>query len=113
MSLSYKGNGVKMANKYRLKALSLLQESKCCYECGTTLNLHRHHIFYGTANRKLSEKDNLVVYLCYEHHTGAFGVHNGNKALDLKLKKAGQRAYMKYYGKTAEEFRERYGKNYL
>ena len=35
---------------------SVLQSEKECFVCGTNLNLHSHHIFFGTANRKLSEK---------------------------------------------------------
>ena len=26
-----------------------------CWLCGTTVNLHRHHVFFGTANRKKSD----------------------------------------------------------
>ena len=55
---------------------SLLQRNKACYICGTTLNLHLHHIFYGTANRSISDADGCVVYLCQDHHTGA---HAGEK----------------------------------
>lgn len=33
-----------------------------------TPNVHRHHIFEGTANRRLSDEDGLWVPLSYEHH---------------------------------------------
>lgn len=35
-----------------------------------TPNVHRHHIFEGTANRQLSDEDGLWVPLSYEHHEG-------------------------------------------
>lgn len=90
---------------------SILQKSKVCYYCGTTIGLHRHHIFFGK-NRKLSEEDGCVVYLCYKHHTGVFGIHNNHK-MDLELKKKCEEAWLKRYDKSIEEFIGRYGKNYL
>lgn len=91
---------------------SLLQRNKACYICGTTLNLHLHHVFYGTANRRLSDADGCVVYLCQRHHTGAGGVH-GNTKIDLTLKARMEQAWLNYYNKTIEDFIERYGRNYL
>ena len=38
---------------------SILQNKKECYITGSTYNLHKHHVFEGTANRKLSEQDGL------------------------------------------------------
>ena len=91
---------------------SLLQRHKACYICGRTIDLHLHHIFYGTANRSLSDADGCVVYLCQAHHTGARGVHF-NKKLDLTLKIKCEQAYLKHYNKTIDDFIKRYGKNYL
>jgi putative AlgH/UPF0301 family transcriptional regulator len=91
---------------------SILQHNKACYICGNTLNLHRHHIFYGTANRKLSDEDGCVVYLCQLHHTGAAGVHF-NKKIDLALKVKCQLQWQKHYNKTTEDFIRRYGRSYL
>lgn len=92
---------------------SILSNEKECYCCATTLNLHRHHIFYGMANRKLSEKDGCWVYLCASHHNmGTYGVHNGNRRLDVLLKKECQERWEAIYG-TREEFIKRYGKSYL
>lgn len=92
---------------------SIICQEKVCYECGRTLDLEQHHIFYGSANRKLSDKDGLVVWLCYDHHRGRQGVHNGNNRLDDKLKRIGQRAYMRTYNKNVADFMKRYGKNYI
>jgi hypothetical protein len=91
---------------------SLLQLNNACYICGTTLNLHLHHIFYGTANRKLSDEDGCVVYLCQRHHTGAAGVHH-NRKIDLTLKARCQIEWQKQNNKTTEDFIKRYGRSYL
>ena len=64
-------------------AKSIMQTEKRCYVCGTTYNLHDHHIFYGTANRKQSEKHGFKVFLCGRHHNlSNEGVHF-NPDLDL------------------------------
>lgn len=91
---------------------SILQRNEACYICGTTLNLHLHHVFYGTANRRLSDADGCVVYLCQRHHTGAGGVH-GNTKIDLTLKARMEQAWLNRYNKTIVDFIARYGKNYL
>lgn len=91
---------------------SILQRNKACYICGTTLNLHLHHVFYGSANRKLSDADGCVIYLCQSHHTGAQGVHF-NRKIDLTIKARCQIEYMRQYNKTVEDFIARYGRNYL
>lgn len=93
---------------------SIIQTEKKCYVCETAYNLHSHHILFGVANRKLSDKDGLTVYLCYEHHEGTSGVHGKNgHELDLELKKLAQKRWMEYYDKTEDDFRQRYGRSYL
>ena len=68
---------------------SILQNKKECYITKSTIHLHRHHIFEGTANRKLSEQDGLWIWLRADwHNLSDYGVHF-NKELDLKLKKGG------------------------
>lgn len=86
---------------------SVLQTEKKCFVCGTTCNLHDHHIFFGTANRKQSEKYGMKVWLCQEHHTGSAGAHF-NKDLDMHLKK-----YFEANLGTREAFRSVFGKSYL
>ena len=93
-------------------AKSILQKGKFCYKCGNTLNLQLHHVYYGTANRKLSDLDGCVVWLCLEHHTGNSGIHF-NKKLDIEVKQIMQRKWMETYNKTLEDFRNRYGKSYI
>ena len=90
---------------------SVIQSEKCCYVCGTTINLHCHHIFYGTSNRKQSEKHGMKVWLCQEHHTGNTGVHF-NKFLDLYLKQKAQTHFESEIG-TRNDFRKVFGKSWL
>lgn len=40
-----------------------------CFVCSSPY-VEVHHIMYGTANRKLSDKYGLIVPLCQEHHRG-------------------------------------------
>lgn len=90
---------------------SIISDEKECYICHTTQNLHKHHIFFGTANRKISEKYGCFCYLCYEHHNGSSrGVHF-NIALDRKLKQEAQKRFIEVYGQ--EEYRRQIGRNYL
>lgn len=73
---------------------------------------HRHEIFFGK-NRKKSIEDGLVVFLEPKlHNMSNLGVHF-NKEFDKTLKEAGQMIWMTYYNKTSEDFRKRYGRNYL
>lgn len=89
---------------------SIICNTRECYVCGRINTLHRHHIFFGTANRKVSERLGLTVYLCLEHHEGNEGVHH-NRELDLKLKRIAQRAYEADHSR--QEWMSEIGKNYL
>lgn len=91
---------------------SILQDKKECWLCGTTENLHKHHI-YGGANRGISEKNGFVVWLCGWHHNlGGNGqcVHQC-RDIDLTLKRACQRLFERKHSR--EEFMGLIGKNYL
>ena len=94
-------------NRYSI----ITKDFERCLICGTYLNIHKHEIFFGTANRKLSIKYGLVVPLCSRHHNGSnAGVHY-NRRLDLKLKEQGQKAFEYHYPNL--NFREIFGRNYL
>lgn len=74
-----------------------------------------HHIFFGTAKRKLSEQHGLKVNLCTYHHRGDINgkqeaVHS-NKEINLLLRAAGQRAFEKNH--TRQEFMEVFQENNL
>lgn len=90
---------------------SIVQKEHECLVCRSTYNLHVHHCFFGSANRKLSEKYGLTVFLCPRHHNMSnAGVHF-DKTLDLKIKQLAQRKFEETH--TREEFMAIFGKNYL
>ena len=91
---------------------SIISDLKQCYLCATTVNLHRHHIYFGNPGRKLSEKYGCWVWLCQAHHTGNNGVHHC-KGLDVLLKRTCQVAAMRHYNWSVEDFRHVFGKNYI
>lgn len=96
---------------------SIIQEDKTsCYLCGMGTYfepLDEHHV-YGGANRKLSEKYGLKVYLhhsrCHIFHKTA--VHQ-NAAINNALKAKVQKIAMEHYGWEVEDFIKIFGKNYL
>ena len=74
--------------------------------------LHRHEVF-GGPNRQLSIEDGLVIFLRPEkHNIGNKGIHH-NKEFAEYAKKIAQQTWMDYYDKTIDDFRKRYGRNYL
>lgn len=86
-----------------------------------TPNVHRHHIFEGTADRKLSDEDGLWVPLSYEHHEGNMSVHR-NKEMRVLMHIIGQLAWEKHYiaehdgvseDDARQAFSERYRRNYI
>lgn len=90
---------------------SIIQKEKRCIVCHNS-NIEEHHIFFGTANRKFSEKYGLKVYLCYEHHRGTRGVHGRDgKNLDTYLKELAQTRFEQK--ENRERFIQIFGKSYL
>ena len=81
-----------------------------CYACGR-YGTEIHHVFYGVGNRSLSTRYKLLLGLCYNHHRGKQGVHNGNKELDMQLKQYAQRRFQEVY--TDTDFLAVFGRNYL
>ena len=89
---------------------SIISNERECLVCKTTYNLHKHHVFEGTANRKKSEKYGCWCYLCAKHHNlSNEGVHY-NKALDKKLKKYAQSKFEETYPEL--DFLKIFGRNY-
>ena len=70
---------------------------------------HKHHIFNGNPNRKLSEKYGLFVWIAPDRHDR---IHR-DEAEDIALKQRGQKAAMETYGWTVDDFRAIFGKNFL
>ena len=90
---------------------SILSNERRCFFCGETMNLHRHHIYGGTANRKISEKHGCWVYLCAKHHNMSNqSVHN-DREMDLALKQICQKKMEKEI--TRDEFIRIFGKSFL
>lgn len=69
---------------------SILQDKKECwlcrqlYGCEMALegdSLEKHHVMFGTADRDISERYGLTVWLCHTHHrTGMVSVHMNRAA---------------------------------
>lgn len=91
-------------------AKSILQDGKFCYLCGARDGLQTHHVWGGVANRPISEKYGLKVWLCHECHTGPHGAQY-DKATNLFLKQQAQRAFEKTH--TRAEWMSLIRKNYL
>ena len=93
-----------------LNTIPKFWDKKECWFCGSTRNLHLHHIYFA-ANRKISDKNGFTAYLCMEHHTGSNGVHM-NIENNLKLKRACEQWYLNN-GHTKAEFMQLIGHNYI
>lgn len=62
-----------------------------CEVCGRGGYLELHHAVNGSGKRKQHEIEDTCFHLCYECHRGNQGVHNGNRKLNLFLKKIAQK----------------------
>ena len=97
-----------------------LQDTKECYLCRIfggdgiclpNVGLENHHIFYGTANRKNSDKYGLVVWLCHGHHrTWKSAVHRCKES-DAIVKRNAQMKFEEEYSR--EEFVDIFGKSWV
>ena len=89
---------------------SILQSEKVCYFCGKQYGLECHHIFAGIANRRISEKHGLKVWLCATCHRGTEGAQYAKEA-NLRLKQEAQAAFEQTH--SHREWMELIRKNYL
>lgn len=88
---------------------SILQgDDKQCFLTGTEYNLDKHHIYHGTANRKLAEKYGCWVWLEHSIH---MRLHDKDKELDRHLQQECQKAFEETHSR--EEFMKIFGKSYL
>ena len=99
--------------KYRRRSWnSIVQDDPSkCYECECRKELVTHHIFGGRANRWKSDDDGLYVRLCVSDHQHVHKYPKG--VMNIELRQEAQRKWMQYYGKTEDEFRERYGRSVI
>ena len=90
----------------------LTGKDKRCYLTGETRGLEKHHIFFGTGLRRISDKHGFWVWLTAEKHRGTGGVHgrDGHET-DLRLKRVCQRRFEETHSR--EEFMAIIGRNYL
>lgn len=73
--------------------------------------LHKHHIFEGTALRRISEAEGFFVWLCpYHHEFGRASAHT-----DIRIRRYLQREAQQRYEEahTREEFMRLVGRSYL
>jgi len=102
---------------------SILQDRKECYLCRRLADrsdywgslpdkgLHRHHIEFGTGNRRKSEEYGLWVYLCPGHHMySPDAVHASRKTRELLCSIAQERFEKEY---THELWMREFGRNWL
>lgn len=89
---------------------SIMQNGERCYLCGRVTELERHHVLGGVANRPLSEKYGLWVYLCHDCHTGKDGAQYDRKKGDA-LKRLAQIAFEARH--SHDEWMQVFKKNYL
>lgn len=82
---------------------------KTCYLCGERGLMEAHHCIHGTANRRLADKDGLIVNLCPECHRK---LHDKG-VMDDHLKAIAENAWLRYNRATVEEFIARYGRSYI
>lgn len=87
---------------------SIMQDEKECYLTGVQAGLDKHHIYHGTANRKISEQWGCWCWLKHSIH---MDLHDRDKELDRFLQKECQKAFEAKY--SHKKFMELFGKNYL
>lgn len=73
--------------------------------------LHKHHIFEGTALRRISEAEGFFVWLCPQHHEfSALSAHTDMETR-RSLQREAQRRYEEYHSR--DEFIRLIGRSYL
>lgn len=82
-----------------------------CFLCQKRKSLEVHHIFHGTARRRLADEDGMIVHICRDCHRKLHEMPGGE--MEKSLQEFGEEHWMFYYDKTKEDFIRRYGKNYI
>ena len=97
-------------DKERLLSNSIWNAGDVCVVCGNP-NVQKHHIFCGTANRKVSDKHGYILPLCFEHHTGRNGIHR-DREKQMEWMELAQQHYELHKG-SREDFIKEFGRSYL
>lgn len=99
-------------------AKSIMQQDKCyCYLCGllhgdySEKYTEEHHVIFGSANRKLSEKYGLKIYLCPEHHRTSIEAVHVNSEIAAVTKEHAQRRFEQHYKDL--DWMQIFGRNYI
>ena len=93
---------------------SIMQGEKKCYLTGYEGDgLDCHHIYFGTANRRISDENGFWCYLRHDMHieNSPNATPHNDKEVDLYLKQECQKKFEETH--TREEFMELIGRNYL
>lgn len=94
-------------------APSIMQRECCCANCGRTWGKLDRHEPWGASNRTKSKALGMWVLLCHSGcHEGPGSVHDDG-ALARQFRKDAQRAAMRRYSWSREEFIRRFGKSEL
>ena len=91
---------------------SILSDKRLCFFCGSTINLHKHHIYGGVGRRQVSEKYGCWVYLCAEHHNMSKHSVHQDRCMDLILKEKCQREWEERFG-SRDDFINTFRRSYL
>ena len=91
------------------------REDGICYLCKKNGDIipkvvQEHHVCFGTANRRLSEKYGLKVFLCLAHHEeGPEAVHKNHTNARI-LQRDAQEAFEQHFQNL--DFLKIFGRNY-
>lgn len=88
---------------------SIVKTERECYICKRTGDLARHEPLDGIGRRSKSKELGLWVYLCPYHHAMS---HNDRQLQD-ELREDCERAALRQYGWTTQDFINEFGKNYI
>lgn len=88
------------------------------YSTKRFIGSERHEVFegYSSKNRQYSIEDGLVIFITPEQHRiSKNSIHKNPKYWkeEVKIQEIAEKAWIDFYGKTKDEFRLRYGRNYL
>ena len=87
---------------------SIVQAAEECYICHRQGALARHEPLDGIGRRQKSKALGLWIHLCPAHHRMS---HEDRELQDM-LRADCQRAAMRKYGWTTEQFIKEFGRNY-
>lgn len=94
-----------------MKEYSIMKDNPPYWRNKRYPGCHRHEIFEGrTGNRDKSIKDGLVIFVSPEYHRL---IHKDYKNTWLPIKEIGEKTWCEYYNKTPDDFRIKYGRNYI